>query len=299
MMKIILTITDSRGRNIVFVPSEGKPFQSKAAIALAIRGVIEGVYPVQKRTGTYLRTKPSIPKEKELETISLSGRALAAYAQGIRRAQSAESLSNYIKFYAASLVGGHAYILPVGQPMALRALTEAIKEKLMAHRKYILEAAKEFSIDPAMLGAILIDEIARLLPFESIFETLGGDIIGANVSVGVAQVKIDTAHDLIRKGAYHPNLKDRRLPYVRLINGGRRHLYDYLIQPKHNVRFAAAFIRFVIDFWSQHIDLSNRTDIVATLYNQGYGEPKKNPKANERGKQIANEFYPLAKSWSI
>lgn len=61
----------------------------------------------------------------------------------------------------------------------------------------------------------------------------------------------------------------------------------------------AAFIRFIIDFWSRHIDLSSRTDITGTLYHIGYGIPKTNPKADERGMQIANEFYQLAKSWLV
>lgn len=298
-MNIILVITNTCGKNLVFVSSEGKSLQLKDAIAAAVHGKIKDIYPVRKKAGTYLRTKPSIPKENELEIISITGKTLVAYAQDARRVQSTTSIRNYIKLYAASLVGLRSYILPVGQSKAFRVPIAVVEEKFIEHKKHILSAAKEFSIDPAMLGAILIDEIARLLPFEGIIDALGGDIVGVNVSVGVAQVKIDTAHDLIRKGIYHPNKKDARLPYDRLTNTGRRHLYDYLIQSKHNIRFAAAFIRHVIDLWSQYIDLSNRVDIIGTLYNRGYGEPKKNPTANERGKQIANEFYPLARRWLV
>jgi len=49
---------------------------------------------------------------------------------------------------------------------------------------------QEFKIDRYILGAILIDEIAHLTPFEPIVEKVGADIIGRNTSVGVAQIKI-------------------------------------------------------------------------------------------------------------
>lgn len=299
-MHIILVIMNSSGKNFVFVTDTLKVYSLKEAIGLAQNGKLKGAYTVRGRGGIYLRTKPNIPKMNELETLSVTGKVLVAYARDTRHdARSTALMNSYIQRYAASLADGYAYILPVGQPKMLRALTAAVKERLIIQKKHVLDAAEEFSIDPAMLGAILIDEIARLFPFEGIIEALEGNIIGVNVSIGIAQVTIDTAHDLIRKGIYHPNPKDTFLPYARLTNAGRRHLYDYLIQPKHNVRFAAAFIRFVIDFWSKYIDLSSRTDIIGTLYHIGYGKPKGDPKADERGAQIANEFYPLAKRWIL
>src|SRR3989344_8122367 len=61
------------------------------------------------------------------------------------------------------------------------------------------------------------------------------------------------------------------------------------------VRYLASIIRYVIDFWSPYIDLSHRPDIIGTLYNKGYGNPHAHPESLERGDQIAEEFYPLAK----
>jgi|SRR3989344_4503913 len=95
-----------------------------------------------------------------------------------------------------------------------------------------------------------------------------------------------------------PSPSDKKLPFSgNLTNANRRYLYQYVIQPEHNIRFAAAFIRHVINFWSEHIDLTNRPEIIGTLYNQGYGSPNPHPKSIERGEQIAEEFYPLAKKW--
>jgi hypothetical protein len=37
--------------------------------------------------------------------------------------------------------------------------------------------------------------------------------------------------------------------------------------------------------------------IKAMLYHQGYGKPHPEPEPDERGKQIAKEFYRLSKRW--
>jgi len=41
---------------------------------------------------------------------------------------------------------------------------------------------------------------------------------------------------------------------------------------------------------------SYRPEILGTLYSQGLGDPKLNPGASDRGLQISQEFYPLARS---
>jgi len=293
-MKIILVTTDTRRKNLVFVSEELKSFSLEEAIDLAQDGKIEGVCAVNRSAGTYLRTKPSVPKSEEFETLSITGRNLLSYAQDARHAVSTPALSRYVELYLASLKEGKLFIKPVGRP---KVLTAAVKEKFTPHRSYIFAAAKKFDIDPKLLGAIIIDEIARLAPFEEIINALEAHIVGLNVSIGIAQVKIDTAHDLIKKGVYHPNPDDMKLPFKRLTNASRAYLYVYLIQPKHNIFFAAGFIRFVIDFWKVEINLAKRPEIIATLYHQGYGKPHPKPESDERGEQITKEFYRLSKRW--
>jgi hypothetical protein len=195
----------------------------------------------------------------------------------------------------ASLAEDKPFIIPVGQKKVIIA---DIKSKFIPHISLIITVAKEFDVDRYLLGAILIDEIARMHPFEPIIDLLGVKIIGINVSVGVAQVKLETANSLIKMGLYNPNPDDKELPFSRaLSNKNREYLYQYVIRPKHNIRFAAAYIRDLINVWTKKIDLSKRPEIVATLYAMGYGVPKINPQSNKRGDQIATEFYALAKKW--
>ena len=295
-MKIILVVTDTKRKNLVFVSDNLKALSLEEAIDAAGSGDIEDAYRVEGKTGAYIRTKQSVPKKDELEYLSVTGRNLVRYFQG-NYALSTPAISDYTKRYFASLAEGRAYIQPIGHPKFLRALTADVKEKLLAHRDIIRRVAAKFSIDQNILGALLVDEITRLLPFEDVLDSLSAQIIGRNVSVGVAQVRIETANDLIKKRVYNPNPHDKKLPFERMTNADRSYLFAYLIQTEHNISFAAAFVRYVIDFWAPHADLSNRTDIIGTLYHLGYGHPKANPKADERGAQIADDFYPLAKRW--
>jgi hypothetical protein len=76
-------------------------------------------------------------------------------------------------------------------------------------------------------------------------------------------------------------------------------LYTYVKKPKHSIFFAAARMRELADRWKRFVDLSVMPDIVATLYHLRDAEkkPHGNPKPNERGLQISEEFYKLATEW--
>ena len=56
-------------------------------------------------------------------------------------------------------------------------------------------------------------------------------------------------------------------------------------------------MRELIDEWQKTIDLNKNAKIIATLYSLGHIDPHSTPKANDRGMQIVEEFYPLAKKW--
>jgi len=293
-MKVVLVVTDPRGKSLAFVSDALKAISLEEAVRLANEGKIDGAHVVRRTTGAYIRTNMGVPKMEEFDQLSVSGRALLLYAEDARHAVSTPALSAYINRHTTSFKEREPFIAPVGQP---KVLTTLVKKKLEPHRAVIFSAAAQFSLDAYLLGAIIVDEIARMHPFEQMIDALGARIVGRNVSVGIAQVKIDTAHDLIKRGLYHPNPTDKKLPFKKLDAFARVYLYTYLIQPKHNISFAAAFVRYVIDFWASKIDLTERPEIIATLYSIGCGEPKLDPKASDRGTQIAGEWHSLAKKW--
>ena len=292
-MKISFVITNTRRKTVAFVADTFDAFSLDEAIKAVENKFFEHLYLVSGTAGTYIRSVPGTKKHNNLDTLSITGPQLIAIAQGI--IMPTPAIQAYVIQYLASLATTKSFIEPVD---SFQIPTEVVWRIFDSHRDTIQKAAQEFTIDQYTLGAILIDEIARLAPFESLVEKLGVEVIGRNTSVGVAQVRIETANDLIKRGVYNPNPSDKKLPFLgNLTNANRRHLYQYVVKPEHSIRFAAAFIRYVIDFWSEYIDLTNRPEIIGTLYNKGFGSPHAHPESIARGEQIAEEFYPLAKKW--
>ena len=293
-MKFVLVVTDTRGKNLAFVSRELQTLSLIEATESVRRGNVAGAYVVERKTGAYIRTKASVPKMEQFEKLSVSSKHLFSYTNDARHAVSTPALSRYVELYLESVKDGLDFIVPIGQP---RVLSAAVKEKLVPQWANISAAANTFEIDPYLLGALLIDEITRLKPFEEITDALGPYVLGTDTTIGIAQVRISTANNLIKKGAYSPDPEDAELPFKKLTHLGCIHLFNYLIQPKHNIFFSAAFIRSLINEWSKKIDLAKRPEIIATLYHRGYVAPHSDPAPDERGSQIAGEFYALAKRW--
>lgn len=294
-MKIILVATGATGKNLVFVSDALRAYTVEEMVRLAKEGKLKNLYAVNAQSGVYLRTKRSTPKKEQLEQLAVSSRQLFAAAQDIRHAQSTPAFSRYLQLYEYSLQkNGGPLVIIEGKAKITK---EAARAKLTPHKDYIFAAAKRFNIDPYLLGAIIIDEIARIKPFEDVGETLLVFFVGKNASGGVAQVKVETARGLIKDGYYNPDPNDPKLARDTIAKTPRLHLYTYVKEPRHSIFFAAARMRALTDTWKKFVDLSRKPEIIATLYHLSYKGPHRNPEANPRGVQITNEFYPLAKKW--
>ncbi len=71
-MKIVLIVTDRRGKNIAFLTDALDALSFKKAIQLAQKGDIEGVHTVKGKTGTYLRSSPNAATWDNLDYLSLT-----------------------------------------------------------------------------------------------------------------------------------------------------------------------------------------------------------------------------------
>lgn len=296
LMKIKLAINDTKGRSVAFVSDTTQLLSIQDAIRLIRSWLLDNVYVVRGSSGEYVRSAANASSTDTIDYLSVSGPGITSYANRIKRISNTQSLDAYLKQYVDSLKGDGPFLTPVGY---FKTLVADVKSHLTPQVPIIIAASEEFSIDTYLLGAILVDEIARMLPFEQIVDFVGAEIVGRDMlSIGIAQVKIETANALIKKGVYNPKPSDKNLPFAgTLSNEDRRYLYKYLIQPKHNIRFAAARIRDLIDEWASIVDISEKPEILATLYSHPYKKPHSNPKSDERGKQIAIEFYRLSKKW--
>ncbi len=296
-MKIVLAVEGAKGKNVVFVSDTLQTYSLEEAVRLAQKGQLESIYAVSGRGGNYLRTSRSISNQEQLERLSISSYQLFASTNDIRHAVSTPAFSRYLQLYAHSLEkDGGPLIVIEG---TVTTTKEAVKMKLQSHQTIIFDAGKKFNIDPYLLGAIVIDEIARIAPWEFITDPLLGYFIGINASVGIAQVKLETARGLIKGGYYNPNPADSKLLPENIARTSRMYLYQYVKEPKHSIFFAAAQMRSLIVEWKTLQDISKQPEIIATLYSLKGKTPHKNPEANERGLQIAGEFYELAKMWLV
>lgn len=294
-MKIILVITDSGGKNLVFSTDSLRTYSIDESIKLIKKGKLEEVHAVKTGHGSYLRANPNATADDNLDSLSISANHLYLSLDDftcLLFPKKFKSCAQHLELHFSMIKKRGEHVMYIeGHPLITR---EQVTARLKPHKKLVLAAAKEFSIDPYSLGAIIIDEVARANPWEEALDKIGAVFVGRNTSAGIAQVKIETARELIQKEYYNPNPNDPKLSSEKVAKTSRSYLYAYVVQPRHNIRFSAARIRQTIDYWAHEVDLSSRPEILGTLYYQGLGDPKPIPGVSDRGKQIAQEFYPLA-----
>lgn len=182
-----------------------------------------------------------------------------------------------------------SYLFINGTPRKLK--TQSF-EHIRKFRLIILEAAHYQNIDPNTLGAILIDEYLRMGLLDW-FDWVS--IIGRETTIGIGQVNVETASGLIKQKLYNPNPADEKLKPETIDTTSKAHLYIYIDEPAHSTNLSAAKIRYDINRWSPEVDISDRPDILGTLYSREDIKVHSKPESNDRGRQIANEFYPIAK----
>ena len=177
------------------------------------------------------------------------------------------------------------------------------KEVIVKYSTEINKASVETGISPRLLASIIYAE--HKLNYNLEDEVLDGILakIGYNSSVGVAQIKVNTAewierqvHDK-RSVFYLGNKIEDLLP----VNSERSKLIKILSDPAKNILFAACYIAMIEKLWYKEFNLFSlehvKTGIIATLYCLGLVRangkirfPHEYAKMNNFGK-TAQEFY--------
>src|SRR3989338_9361619 len=172
-MRIVLVITDTTGRSRVFVTETLEAFNVKETREQVSQGKIPSLHIVRTGPGSYLRSNPNAASTDNLDTLSVSAHQFFAMLDHSSLLKSLPGFKKYRQYYDVFLKGmeklGEEIIIVDSIP---RTTKTRVRSKLRPHRRHIFAAAKYFSIDPCTLGAIIIDEIVRMAPFESIAEAL-------------------------------------------------------------------------------------------------------------------------------
>ena len=294
-MKIILAIGNARGRNIAFVTDNLSVYSSTEAIDLVKAGKIKGLY-VAKRSGiSYLRSSPGHANSALLDDVTIPVSKLLKSSTHTSNILALSAMDTYWGLYATQLksttVAGSTVMVVDGKDFTTK---ERVRAKILKNRDIIFSASEQFKIDPYLLGGILIDEIVRLSPFENIIDKIALTVLDKDVSVGIGQVKLETARQLIKSGYYNPNQEDIKLNIQNISEASRSYLYTYVIDEKNNIYFSAAYIRSLVDSWSSVAKAALVPEIIATLYSL-YRKPHPNPVSSERGLQIVADYVPMAR----
>ena len=175
------------------------------------------------------------------------------------------------------------------------SFTETNAEKRAAnivriYRHQILAAAREFGVDPVVVGGVIYEEQARNVNFVDALTDYIGGLLHLNTSIGVGQVRVNVARDL---EAVYPALAPgfdmsgaAEETFVRV---------ERLKDPATNIRYAAAKLRFSQERWrAAGLGISKSPEILGTLYNiedvRNPISPHANPEANEFGRGVARNY---------
>ena len=280
MSRIILTIQNKSGKNIAFVTAEHIMLSLKEAISKVLGGEIVGVHVVDSNQGQYLRSDPNDAQADNLDSLAVPAGRLS---KQIKAPSENKIISTYLQArseYLELLRSKKDLIYLDG---LARIEKEEVIDRLTPLAKWIKTAAQENNIDSILLTSILIDEVSRMAPDDWL------DILGKygirDTSVGLAQVKMSTARELIKKGYYkgRSNISDKKL-------------YSLLSDDKEAVKFAAGYLRMTYDYREKR-NMNTSDEVIATSYSSGYRyNEKEKPFYLGRGKQIVKFLGKIAKS---
>jgi hypothetical protein len=196
---------------------------------------------------------------------------------------------HYVEFYSDKTPTLHSVSFDLTYAETKAEIRAANLIKI--YSEFIKQAAREFEIYPVMIGAVIYQEQATNFNFIDVLADDIGGILHLNTSIGVGQVRVNTAEAL-------ENLYDKlKLPVEKSLFKDLTPVRAELLKdPEANIRYVAAKINFNQNRWAKAgYNISNKPEIIGTLYNlediDNPISPHQNPEANEFGKGVKQNFY--------
>jgi hypothetical protein len=177
------------------------------------------------------------------------------------------------------------------------------EELLLQYKNEITKAAKQVGMSPRIIASIIYAEHKlNVKTGENILDYVFAKS-GYNSSMGIAQVKINTAfwiEEQIHNAQNQFYLGEEIRNKVPL-SKNREVLIDKLDNPKTNILYASCYIAMINKLWEPVLELinsgKNKVGIIATIYSLGIFDsnnkarsPHIDAKMNNFGK-TAQEFY--------
>jgi|GEM_PF-6870381 len=165
------------------------------------------------------------------------------------------------------------------------------KNLIKTYSSIIKDAAKEFSVDPIMVGAVIYQEQSTNVNFVDALTDYIGGLLRVNTSIGIGQVRVQTAESLEK---IYPALNplDKESDPLADSNAVR---VERLKDPLTNIRYVAAKIKFSLERWDvAGYGINDKPEILGTLYNIENVEkpvkPNADPESNNFGNGVKNNY---------
>ncbi len=195
---------------------------------------------------------------------------------------------HYLEFYADRMPILHQvnFNLNYSVTKSETRASEIIKD----NKYFIIEAAKEFKVDPVIVGSVIYQEQSTNVNFVDFLGDYIGSLFHVNTSIGIGQVRVKTAEALEN---IYPELDPGKIyisfPDYNVVRVER------LKDPFTNIRYAAAKIFFSQDRWKNAgFDISGKPEILGTLYNIEEIDnpviPHAEPQPNEFGTGVKENY---------
>ena len=287
-MNILLRVVNRKSGQELFIDENLRIYNKKDIILLIKQKKINNLFLIKKNNKIFIKSKPNITAEDNIINKSISYKELISYIKNYSIVCGNKKIKKYDEIRRKQQKIETIVAKDNKGDFDSTKTKNDIREHLEKYKKHILEAAREQKIDPFLLGAILIDEYCRL-GWDDWLDWLGALDI-KDTSVGIAQIKLSTAREIIKKRYYNP--APGKITYQSL----SVQIWLYLNQPKHSIQFSAAAIRLSIEYWrKKKIDISKQPRVMAYLYSYGYTKDIKGASV-KRAIQVSTEFYQMAKS---
>ncbi|MEK7099069.1 MAG: hypothetical protein AAB916_00960 [Patescibacteria group bacterium] len=212
---------------------------------------------------------------------------------GIEFYEHLDSGIHYIELHADRMPLLHRTIFSIDYSQ--RDVESRATHIIQAYKQLIIFAGQEFGIDPVVVGGVIYQEQAMNVNFVDTLTDYIGGLAHLNTSIGISQMRVDTARALEN---IYPQLyadKDFSHPvqdtFIRV---------ERLKDPYTNIRYAAAKLHFSTMRWKEKgFDISDTPDILGTLYNieniTDPIEPHANPQTNAFGAGVAENYEKIRK----
>ncbi|MBU4421803.1 hypothetical protein L6259_00405 [Candidatus Parcubacteria bacterium] len=207
-----------------------------------------------------------------------------------------ESLDNgihYIEIYAdrKPILHNISFDLSYYETKAEKRATNIIR----THSKFIKSAAKEFNVNPIIVGAVIYQEQSTNVNFIDALTDYIGGILNLNTSIGIGQIRVKTAEALEKEYAQLSIAVQKNI-FIDLTPIRVERLKDPLI----NIRYVAAKLHFSQKRWADAgYNILNKPEILGTLYNiediNNPIKPHDKPKANKFGVGVKSNYNKIKK----